>query len=96
MANFVLVPGAWQEAWRYRDASKTLRPAGHTVVTSTHSGVDERAHQSADNVTLETEIRDVIGSIETKELEDVIPYGHSDDSRVDGRQALAAELQKLA
>lgn len=77
MANFVLVHGAWHGGWCYRDTARLLRAAGHTVHTPTHSGVGERAHQSAENITLETHIRDVCGCIEAEELDDVILCGHS-------------------
>ena len=77
MANFVLVHGAWHGGWCYRDTARLLRAAGHTVFTPTHSGVGERSHQSAENITLETHIRDVLGCIEAEELSDVILCGHS-------------------
>ncbi len=77
MATFVLVHGAWHGGWCYRDTAKALRDAGHQVFTPTHTGVGERAHQSAENITLETHIRDVCGTIEAEELNDVILCGHS-------------------
>ena len=77
MANFVLVHGAWHGGWCYRDTAKILRAAGHTVHTPTHTGVGERFHQSAENITLETHIRDVAGCIEAEELTDVVLCGHS-------------------
>ncbi|MDN8615956.1 alpha/beta fold hydrolase [Variovorax ginsengisoli] len=77
MANFVLVHGAWHGGWCYRETAAALRAAGHTVFTPTHTGVGERFHQSAENVTLETHIRDVCGCIEWEELSDVILVGHS-------------------
>ena len=77
MATFVLVHGAWHGGWCYRDTARALRAAGHTVHTPTHTGVGERAHQSAENITLETHIRDVCGCIEFEELNDVILCGHS-------------------
>jgi pimeloyl-ACP methyl ester carboxylesterase len=77
MATFVLVHGAWHGGWCYRDTAKALRSAGHTVFTPTHTGVGERAHQAAENITLETHIRDVCGCIEAEELNDVILCGHS-------------------
>jgi pimeloyl-ACP methyl ester carboxylesterase len=77
MANFVLVHGAWHGGWCYRDTAKILRAAGHTVHTPTHTGVGERFHQSAENITLETHIRDVVGCIEAEELNDVVLCGHS-------------------
>lgn len=77
MANFVLVHGAWHGGWCYRDTAKLLRTAGHNVFTPTHTGVGERAHQGAENITLETHIRDICGCIEAEELSDVILCGHS-------------------
>jgi len=77
MANFVLVHGAWHGGWCYRDTAQALRDAGHSVFTPTHTGVGERAHQSAENITLETHIRDVAGCIEWEELTDVVLVGHS-------------------
>ena len=77
MATFVLVHGAWHGGWCYRDTAQALRAAGHLVHTPTHSGVGERAHQSAENITLETHIRDVCGVIDAEELADVILCGHS-------------------
>ncbi len=77
MATFVLVHGAWHGGWCYRDTARALRAAGHDVFTPTHTGVGERAHQSAENITLETHIRDVCGCIEAEELSNVILCGHS-------------------
>lgn len=77
MANIVLVHGAWHGAWCWRDTARALRAAGHTVVTPTHTGVGERAHQSGEAVTLETHIRDVLGYIEAEELDDIVLCGHS-------------------
>lgn len=54
--------------WCYRETAAALRAAGHTVFTPTHTGVGERFHQSAENITLETHIRDVCGCIEWEEL----------------------------
>jgi pimeloyl-ACP methyl ester carboxylesterase len=77
MANFVLVHGAWHGGWCWRDTAAALRAAGHQVFTPTHTGVGERSHQSAENITLETHVRDVCGCIEWEELSDVILVGHS-------------------
>jgi len=77
MANFVLVHGAWHGGWCYRDTAAALRAAGHEVFTPTHTGVGERFHQSAENITLETHVRDVCGCIEWEELDDVVLVGHS-------------------
>ncbi|MEB3301911.1 MAG: alpha/beta fold hydrolase, partial [Cyanobacteriota bacterium] len=75
MANSVLVHGAWYGGWCYRDVAKLLRAAGHDVFTPTHSGLGERKHQSAENITLELHIRDVCGCIEA-ELDEIILVCH--------------------
>ena len=72
MANFVLVHGAWHGGWCYRDTAAVLRAAGHAVFTPTHTGVGERFHQSAENITLETHIRDVAAASRAEELNDVV------------------------
>lgn len=77
MANIVLVHGAWHGAWCYRDTAKALRAMGHDVFTPTHTGVGSQFHLSAESITLETHIRDVLGVIEAEELTEVILCGHS-------------------
>jgi pimeloyl-ACP methyl ester carboxylesterase len=77
MANIVLVHGAWHGGWCYRDTARLLRAQGHVVLTPTHTGVGERAHQTGEAITLETHIRDVVGAIEAEELWDVVLCGHS-------------------
>jgi pimeloyl-ACP methyl ester carboxylesterase len=77
VANFVLVHGAWHGGWCYRDTAAALRKAGHTVHAPTHTGLGQRAHLSAQSITLETHIRDVAGCIEAEELDDVVLVGHS-------------------
>jgi pimeloyl-ACP methyl ester carboxylesterase len=77
MATFVLVHGAWHGGWCWRDTAAALRAKGHTVHTPTLSGVGERAHQSNEAITLETHIRDVCGTIEAEEANDVVLCGHS-------------------
>jgi len=77
MANIVLVHGAWHGGWCYRDTARLLRAQGHTVLTPTHTGVGERAHQAHESITLETHIRDVVGAIEAEELTDLVLCGHS-------------------
>ena len=77
MANIVLVHGAWHGSWCYRDTAKALRAMGHDVFTPTHTGVGSRFHLSAETITLETHVRDVLGCIEAEELTDIILCGHS-------------------
>ena len=77
MSTFVLVHGAWHGGWCWRDTAAALRGAGHTVFTPTLTGVGERAHQASESITLETHVRDVCGTLEFEELNDVVLCGHS-------------------
>ena len=77
MATFVLVHGAWHGGWCWRDTARALRAVGHDVHAPTHTGVGQRTHLSSQAITLETHIRDVLGCIESEELNDVILCGHS-------------------
>jgi len=76
MANFVLVHRAWHSGLCWRDTAAALRAAGHTVFRPTHTCVGERSHQPAENITLQTHIRDVCGCIEWEKLNDVILVGN--------------------
>ena len=77
MANFVLVHGAWQGAWCWRDVSAALTAAGHRVHAVTLTGLGERAHLMSPAITLETHIADVVNTIEAEELSDVVLAVHS-------------------
>lgn len=77
MANFVLVHGAWQGGWCWRDVTAALIRAGHRAHAPTLTGVGERAHLLSKDITLETHIADVIAAIEAEEMNDVVLAVHS-------------------
>lgn len=54
-----------------------LRERGHRLFAPTYTGLGERAHLAAPTNDLETFIQDVVGVIETEELEDIVLIGHS-------------------
>jgi len=54
-----------------------LRAHGTEVYTPTLTGLGERAHLASREVSLETHIRDVMGTIESERLDDVVLVGHS-------------------
>jgi pimeloyl-ACP methyl ester carboxylesterase len=76
-ATYVLVHGSWHGGWCWRRLAERLRTAGHAVFAPTCTGLGERAHLMARNITLDTFIDDVAGAIEAEELSDVILVGHS-------------------
>lgn len=77
MADFVLVHGAWHGAWCWRRVTETLIRAGHRAHAVTLTGVGERAHLLTPAIDLETHIADVLGALDTEELQDCILVVHS-------------------
>jgi pimeloyl-ACP methyl ester carboxylesterase len=54
-----------------------LQGPGVEIYTPTLTGLGERAHLASRDVSLETHIQDVLGTIESERLDDVILVGHS-------------------
>jgi pimeloyl-ACP methyl ester carboxylesterase len=77
MANFVLVHGAWHGAWCWRRVTDRLTSLGHRVHAVTLTGVGERAHLLSPDIHLSTHIQDVVSTIETEELSEVVLAVHS-------------------
>ena len=77
MANFVLVHGAWHGAWCWRRVTERLTQQGHRVHAVTLTGVGERAHLLTPDIHLSTHIQDVVSTIDTEELNDVVLAVHS-------------------
>jgi pimeloyl-ACP methyl ester carboxylesterase len=77
MATFVLVHGAWQGGWCYREVASLLRQAGHEVYTPTLTGLGERAHLMSRTIDLSTHVEDILAVIRCENLSDVILCGHS-------------------
>ncbi len=73
----VLVHGAWHGAWCWRRVLPLLRGAGIQSHAVTLTGVGERAHLLSPTIDLHTHNEDVIGLIETEELQRVVLVGHS-------------------
>jgi pimeloyl-ACP methyl ester carboxylesterase len=77
MADFVLVHGAWHGAWAWRRILPALWRAGHRAFPVSLTGVGERAHLLAPDLSLETHIQDVTAVLDAEELEDCVLVGHS-------------------
>ena len=77
MSTFVLVHGAWHGGWSWRWVREQLESHGHRVFTPTMTGVGERTHLISTNITLDTVINDVIGTLKYEDLLDVVLVGHS-------------------
>jgi pimeloyl-ACP methyl ester carboxylesterase len=77
MTNLVLVHGAWEAGWCWRKVVPHLRAAGHEVFTPTLTGLGERKHLATPEVGLNTHVQDIVGVLESEDLEGVTLVGHS-------------------
>ena len=77
MATFVLVHSAWHGGWCWQKVIPFLEAVGHEVYASTLTGMAELAAELSPDVGLETNIQDIVGLLEEKNLHDVILGGHS-------------------
>jgi len=75
--TFVLVHGAGLGGWCWRSVRMELEKNGATVFTPTLTGLGERVHLCDPIPSLATHIEDVIGLIESEELNNVVLVGHS-------------------
>jgi pimeloyl-ACP methyl ester carboxylesterase len=77
MGTFVVAHGAWSSGWAWKRMRPLLRAAGHEVFTPSYTGLGERSHLAAPDVTLETHIQDIVNVLFYEDLTDVILVGHS-------------------
>ena len=77
MATFVLVHGGWHGGWCWQKVIPFLEAAGHEVYAPTLTGLAERAAELSPDIGLDTQIQDVVGLLQEKNLHGVILVGHS-------------------
>ena len=77
MTQFVLIPGAWLGGWAWDGVASRLRAAGHEAHPVTLTGMGDRATEGRPETDLDTHADDVIGLIESKNLQDVTLVAHS-------------------
>jgi pimeloyl-ACP methyl ester carboxylesterase len=77
MPNIVVAHGAWSSGWAWKKMRTLLRAAGHEVFTPSYSGLGERQHLAAPEISLSTHVQDVVGVLEFEDLRDVVLVGHS-------------------
>jgi pimeloyl-ACP methyl ester carboxylesterase len=89
MTSFVLIHGAYQGGWIWREVTARLRAAGHHVLASSLDGCAERRHQLRAGITTETQAEELAGLLFYEDLRDVVLVGTSSGGMVLCR---AAEL----
>lgn len=82
MTTFVLVHGAYQGGWIWRETAARLRAAGHAVFTPTLDGCAERAGALRAGITTETHGQEIASLLFYEDLEDVVLVGTSSGGMV--------------
>src|SRR5271163_1925010 len=82
MATFMLIHGGGAGSWIWRWTVPLLRERGHDVYTTTMTGTGDRRHLLTKDVTIETNVADVVNAIEFEDLTDCIVVGHSQSGTV--------------
>ncbi len=77
MSTLILVPGAGLGGWAWSRLTPVLRAAGHDPHPITLTGTGDRAHLNHSGLDLAAWVTDVVATLETEELEDVVLVGHS-------------------
>lgn len=77
MSTFVVVHGGFGGAWEWTPVARRLRAHGHEVFTPTLTGMGQRAHLAAPDVTVDTHIEDIVAVLELEGLHDVVLCAHS-------------------
>jgi pimeloyl-ACP methyl ester carboxylesterase len=77
MTTYVLVGGAWLGAWAWQDVARRLWAHGHEVYPLSLTGLGNRVHLASPSVNLETHIADIVNTLESEDLHDVVLVAHS-------------------
>ena len=77
MANYVLLHGAYQGGWIWRNVAPHLRAAGHTVFAPTLDGCAERRHTLRAGIDTETQAAEVAEMLFFEDLKDIVLVGTS-------------------
>lgn len=77
MATYVLLHGAYQGGWIWRDVAPHLRSAGHTVFAPTLDGCAERRHALRPGIDTESQAAEVAELLFFEDLSDIVLVGTS-------------------
>jgi pimeloyl-ACP methyl ester carboxylesterase len=82
MADFVLVHSAWFGGWCWKKLVPLLAGHGHSVHTSTLTGLGDRSHLAHPGIVLQTHVDDVVNTLTYQDLRAVILVGTSSSGAV--------------
>ncbi|WP_394837131.1 alpha/beta hydrolase [Pendulispora rubella] len=75
--TYVLAHGSFLGGWVWARVAERLRKQGHRVFAPSFTGMGDRAHLLQSNITIETFAQDLIQTIASEELTQVVLVGHS-------------------
>lgn len=76
-APIVLIHGAWQGGWGWKEIVPLLWQAGHATTSPTLSGMGERRNVPPQACGLQVHIDDIVAHLEMQDLRNVVLVGHS-------------------
>ena len=82
MTTYVLIHGAYQGGWIWRDVAASLRGAGHHVLAPSLEGCAERRHQLRSGITTETQAEELAAMLFYEDLHKVVLVGTSSGGMV--------------
>jgi len=91
MTTYVLIHGAYQGGWIWRDVAAALRAAGDRVLAPSLDGCAERRHQLRPGITTETQAEELAAMLFYEDVRDAVLVGTSSGGMVLCR---AAELAR--
>jgi len=83
--TYLLIPGAWMDAWVWKSVTQGLQKLGHHVYPITLSGLAE--DDDSANISLATHVNNVLTLLQREDLRDAILVGHSYSGVVAGQVA---------
>ena len=97
MATFVLVHGAFQGGWVWREVAAALRGRGHEVFAPTLSGCGHLHHGAREGLGLHAYVQDVDGLLQFEGLDQAVLVAHSYSGMICGAAMMrAAHLLRRA
>ena len=82
MPTYLLIHGAYQGGWIWRDVAAALRAAGHRVLAPTLDGCAERRHALRPGITTETQAEELAALLFYADLRNVVLVGTSSGGMV--------------
>ena len=74
---FLLIHGTYCGGWIWRRASDLLEKQGHKVFSPTLTGLGERSHLLRKDISLDTQVTDIVNVIKWEDLRDICLVAHS-------------------